>query len=176
MNATYLPFYEDSFKALEEGKCKFVFIDGGNAEFSVRGRYFGQFSHVGEPFFRKEVHFVLPKLSPYYNILTEATLELRDGGHTQTLDEYMQAEPDDEDSPQLTFKKLYMFFVLAFSACFILLAAMLVDFRRSGKNSGDDANHVNSYQTSRTASFDEHQSSSTAKCSHIHLKSIQVEK
>lgn len=135
--AVYLPSYEESFKALANGTCRFLFTDAGNALTYINGRYCGELSIAGKPAFTNVVHFVLPKNSPYKANLTRAALQLKDEGNIITLHRLFDtaAKCNIGSSPSLTFGELQMFFVLAFAVCLILFVEMIIDPQRRKSNS-----------------------------------------
>lgn len=121
--------YSEAISDLLEDKCKYLITDGGVALQAVNGRYCGKLLLTGEPFFPNGLHAVLPKHSPYKDMLDKATLELRESGQLKTTGQYFQGERTCVTQPQasLNVRKLASFFWVAFVVCGIMFAEMVFD-------------------------------------------------
>lgn len=74
--------------AVENGKCKFFMAATSTIAVASHKVLCGDFSVVGETFFRMSIGYVLPKNSPLTELLSIATLELQQEGFLKTPLEY----------------------------------------------------------------------------------------
>lgn len=109
------------------GACKFL-LAGVSAGDAMTGRYCGQVLKVGKPVLWGGNAFVLPLNSSLYEELGRVTLDLREEGKLKTIDEYYakRGECAEVDGTALDFQKLKVFFILAFSSCFVVFVSMVI--------------------------------------------------
>lgn len=138
------PVIVDSYNELvaktASKECKFSFALGSTLLDAASGRYCDILVPTGEPFFEGGTSFVLPRGSNFTQSMSNETLILKAQGLLPSIQEYLRTETSCRlsTSPVLTFKKLRLFFLLAYAVCFVIFLEMMLDpqtiKRRSGEN------------------------------------------
>lgn len=110
-------------------ECRFVLALGGTLRHAEEARYCGVLTTTGSGFYDGALSFVVPKDSPLTEPFNRATLALRNQDAIPTIEEYLNRDGVCENisPPVLDFKKLQIFFYLAFGSCVLIFIEMIVD-------------------------------------------------
>lgn len=102
---------------------------GSTLTYAASGRYCGTLVLTGEPFFEGGISFVLPKGSNFTTEVSNATLQMKADGSLPSLEDTLRGQTECRlgTEPVLTFKKLRIFFFLAYAACLAVLLEMVMD-------------------------------------------------
>ena len=121
----------EGIEKLISGTCNFFLLSGGTAEDFANGPFCGDIQTTGKPFFTSGGSFLLPKGSPLSLEFGNATLALKKRGALRTLEQYFEDRGlcSVDDPIVITFSRLRLFFILAYSAGFFMFLVIIFDRR-----------------------------------------------
>lgn len=124
--------YDETIEKTANKECKFSVIDGATARFATAGKYCRRLVMTGEPTNPGGGAFILPRDSEYTEYLTNVTLQLRENGSLETLDEFFDrwGSCSIQTSTTLTMDRLRYFFVAAYGSSFVIFLIMILDPQR----------------------------------------------
>lgn len=136
---TIVDSYDQLINKTVQRECKYSLALGSTLLVAVIGKHCGTLVQTGEPFFEDAVSFVLPKGSPYTLEMSNATLQLKAEGELKSFLEYLRTQEKCplKSSPTLTFRKLRIFFFVAFAVCFVVFVEMVVDPQKVDSGSAE---------------------------------------
>lgn len=121
--------YDELIDKTVRKECKYSLAVGATLLQAVVGRHCGRLVQIGEPFFKDAVSFVWPRNSALTLEMSNATLQLKTEGNLPSFLEYLRSREQCPliSSPTLTFKKLELFFYVAFAVCVVVFFEMIFD-------------------------------------------------
>lgn len=125
--------YDESIRRVtsgEAGSCNFVLASTSTLQSAARGDFCGDFTLVGDPFYRINTGFVLAKGSRFTDPLSRETLMLHQQDFLESpLDVANQQKCDygNGGTTQLNWSLLGIFFYVSWGTLLILLVLMIVD-------------------------------------------------
>lgn len=126
---TYVDTFQNLFTKATEKECKFVLAAGGTLQYAASTRYCGTLWTPGRPFYANGVSCVLPRNSSLTAAFDNATMQLRTEDVIPTMDSIANEGGNCESkfSTSLNFKRLQVFFYMAFGASFLIFLEMILD-------------------------------------------------
>lgn len=120
--------FGQGFRNVKNGACDYYYTLQGQILTQSRGRYCGQLTAVGKPFFDTSVSFVLPKNSSLTSLMSMETLLLREVDLLESSSKYADrlSCPEVTDAT-ITLSKLKLFFYIAFGGLTLILLFMILD-------------------------------------------------
>lgn len=134
--------YDELIEKTVRKDCKYSLALGSTLLDAVVGKHCGRLVETGEPFVEDGVSFVLPRESPYTLEMSNATSQLKAEGALPNFLEYLRAREQCslKGNPTLDFKKLRIFFFVAFVVCFVIFVEMVVDPQKAVSGSTERKN------------------------------------
>lgn len=129
---TAQPQYFTDFDTMKtsalSGQCRFMLVSGPQRRLALNG-HCGVLVDTGEPVTARSIGFVVPARLEHEPELKKSVLEIQERNELPSLQEFLDAAStcDREAFPTLSFRRLRMFFFLAFSACSVMCFVMLLD-------------------------------------------------
>lgn len=119
--------YDLALKAVAEKKCKFLISDDLMAGDATNRRYCN-LVRVGERLHWGGSSFIMPKNSRYYDVFSKTTLDLREEGRLQSVDNFFRERGSCTPvyGYTLNLERLKSFFIVAFSLCGIFFILMVL--------------------------------------------------
>lgn len=113
---------EELIQKTFDGTCKYMIASGGTASRATREQHCGVLVDTGKPFLTRGISIPVPLNWIYYDDLRLGTLMAEQDNLALPFEEFLRgrATCQSESSPYLSFQKLSLFFVAAFTACGIL--------------------------------------------------------
>lgn len=146
--------YEALAAKTEARECHYMACLRSVVAEEVNGRRCGKIVITGEPVFEKGLSFVLPKGSNLTDQLSVATETILLKHSIPNLREYNSRRGDCSlhDSTSLSFRRLYIFFIMAYGACLLIFAEMILDPQTTiHKSDGSDIEEAVSSKTQKIA-------------------------
>ncbi|PXF43246.1 hypothetical protein BWQ96_07019 [Gracilariopsis chorda] len=124
----YLSTYEEIYDGLASGKCKFSICLESVITTQIRTQSCGQLVLLEEPLYTSGLSMVVPKGSNLTEAMSKATMTLLLSQPSSFLESFLRKWPKctKKVASTLTFRKLKLFFILAFSVCAAILFVMLL--------------------------------------------------
>lgn len=147
------PSYTELISRVSKGDCIYVMADGGNINTAVNGRYCQQLVSTGQPFGRRGTAMITPHNWPYFEEMRRATLQIIESNAVpSSTEEYFERLGlcEISSTPQLSFSKLRVFFIITVGACAVVLAQMLIDPQKPLHDTETTSNHRQSDNASET--------------------------
>lgn len=109
--------------------CKYAIVDGATALNAGATGYCRKVITTGKPMYWDGGSFIIPRGSDLVIPISKATVELRELGKLESLDEFFNKRGGCHmpSSAVLSYDKLRLFFILSYGACFVLFIIMLID-------------------------------------------------
>lgn len=124
--ATFVDSYDEGAKKLSEKTCKFLLTTLSSGRRRSQGRYCGVMAMTGEACVRTGASFLLPRGSKLSEAMGRATLNMTVAGAIPTAAHFMRATCAKGGAASLTLKQLFLFFAVAFAACFVVFLVMML--------------------------------------------------
>eukprot|EP00177_Eucheuma_denticulatum_P000902 GFKZ01001638.1.p2 GENE.GFKZ01001638.1~~GFKZ01001638.1.p2 ORF type:complete len:243 (+),score=24.64 GFKZ01001638.1:1064-1792(+) len=125
---TFVTSYDEMIRKVVKKECRFGVAGGSSISQASTGRYCQTLVETGRPFFEGGLGIVLPRGSPFKEMMDNATLKLQSDGALPSVEDYLsqQGECSVSTDNGLTFGRLRFFFVIAYIVCGVLLIEMIV--------------------------------------------------
>lgn len=129
---TIVNSYDEAIEKTASKECRFTMLDGATARFATAGRFCKRLVVTGEAVNPSGASFILPRNSRYKEILTNSTMELRENGRLETLEEFFDrwGSCSNLSTTRLSMSSLRYFFVLAYGSAFVIFLVMVLDPQR----------------------------------------------
>lgn len=126
----------------DENNCRYLVVNGAMASRTVNTFHCKRLVITGRSFFINQVSFVFPLNSPHVEKFSAATLYLSEEGTLPSIEEYFNKQSSAScgasTQPSLSFRRLRLFFIMAFAAVFFIFVEMIVDPQKPVSHDGDD--------------------------------------
>lgn len=125
----FVDSYDTGVKLLNNKTCKYMLASLSSGMDMAEGAFCGRMILTGEPLSRGGSSFLLPRGSRLTRIMSIATLNMQTSGRISSLEEYYKEKHRQCESnihSSLTLPKLKIFFISAFSACFLIFLGMVL--------------------------------------------------
>ena len=133
--------YDEGVEWVANNQCKYVLALRTISAYATTGKYCNELVQVGEAAFIGGLSFVLPYGSNLTLPMSRATLELIESRKMPTTEKYLRTfgECNFYSTISLSFTKFKVFFMLAFSVCFLLFIEMIFDPQTPRATKSDSA-------------------------------------
>lgn len=131
-SSTVKPQLFTSFSAMTAATlahtCRFMLTTGPQRRTALNA-HCGTLVDVGEPVTARSIGLVVPRGWPHFAPLSHAILDLLERHEHPPLEEFLEdaSTCDPPQFPTLPFRRLRMFFVLAFLSCAGMALVMIID-------------------------------------------------